>query len=615
MRALSLLLAVSVLLVSPTQTAAAPEHGTNAKLRPINSALRNADRAAFRASLEARGKSAAAKLSLAPGEALPPREAAAALSASLAEATLLKRPRLAAVGTKLFNVSTGQLSCIGGGVNDTAYQCLGVPFGAPPVGPLRWKAPQPPLPWSGVRDATWFAPSCLQSEWYWAILSGMSEDCLNANIYIPSKPAPPGGFPVIVFWYGGSFTFGGASFPLYDYVTDVSMVEDVILIAANYRLSVFGFLAGDELKAESADGSVGVYGFQDQQRVLAWVQKEIAAFGGNPARVTIQGESAGGASVTNHLVAPGSRGLFAGAIIESGSPSDWSAQPYSISRTRLPQVAANLGCSGTGAALLACLRAVNETALLNADHGLTKGFLEWSPTIDGVVVLDDPRVLVAAGQVAPVPVLLGFNHDEGTLFNSAPTNLNASQYVGALATIIGEALAEAVAAEYPLASEESPWWAICSVLRDSQMLCPGTQAATWLSAPARTQPAYVYYYNQILVLVDIIDLFRNLRVFHGSELVSVFDFTVLLWDDAEVAMAKAFVGYFTNFAVTGNPATGPAPVPAAWPAFGAAGNVAVIQAIEGPPVSAANITIVQNPQADKCAWWALHPINASVIWG
>ena len=144
---------------------------------------------------------------------------------------------------------------------------------------------------------------------------------------------------------------------------------------------MFGFLAGDELKAESPDGSVGGYGFQDQVRALQWVQAEIASFGGNPARVTIQGESAGGASVTNHLVSPASRGLFAGAIIESGSPSDWSTQPYAISRTRLPQVAANLGCPGAGAPMLACMRSVNATVLLDADHHLTSGFLEWSPAI------------------------------------------------------------------------------------------------------------------------------------------------------------------------------------------------------------------------------------------
>ena len=141
-----------------------------------------------------------------------------------------------------------------------------------------------------------------------------------------------------------------------------------------------------------------------------------------------------------------------------------------------------------------------------------------------------------------------------------------------------------------------------------------TQAAAWLAAPAVAQPAYVYYYNQVLVLVDIIDLFRNLRVFHGSELVSVFDLTVLLWNDAEVAMAKTFVSYWSNFAVTGNPAVGPATVPA-WPAFGAAGNVAIISAIEGPPVSRTNVTIVQGVNADKCAFWAQTPIAESVIWG
>lgn len=128
-------------------------------------ATRAGDRAAFRASLETHGAARAAALALAPGDALPPREAAGVLSAALAEAKLRKRPRLAALGTKQFNTSTGALSCIGGGVNDTAYQCLGVPFGAPPVGSLRWKAPQPPLPWSGVRDATWFASSCMQTEW------------------------------------------------------------------------------------------------------------------------------------------------------------------------------------------------------------------------------------------------------------------------------------------------------------------------------------------------------------------------------------------------------------------------------------------------------------------
>lgn len=295
-------------------------------------------------------------------------------------------------------------------------------------------------------------------------------------------------------------------------VQDVAIAEDAIVVATNYRLNVFGFLAGDELKAESADGSYGNYGLQDQRAAMQYIAQEIAAFGGDPKRLTIFGESAGGASVSNHLVSPRSRGLFAGAMIESGSFSDWSSQPYNISRTRLPQVAKHLGCA-TGPTLLACLRAVNETALLAADRGLTEGQLEWGPTIDGVEVVDDPRTLAAAGLVAPVPVLLGFNADEGTLFDSAPTNLNASDYLAAVETIIGPDLAPRIVEAYPAAQYESPWWAISAILRDSQMLCPGLQTAGWLSARSPPQQTFVYFYTQILLITDIIDLFRELRCF------------------------------------------------------------------------------------------------------
>ena len=310
--------------------------------------------------------------------------------------------------------SYGKITGLGG---DTVNQFLGVPFAQPPIGPLRWRAPLAPKPWApAVINATWFKPTCMQTEWYWGILTGLSEDCLNADIYVPNNSTPPpGGWPVLVFWYGGSFTFGGASFPLYDGDQDVAMMQDVILVAGNYRLNVFGFLAGTELLAESPDKSVGNYGFQDQRALLNFEKNEIHAFGGDPTRVTIFGESAGGASVSNHLVSTRSQGLFSGAIIQSGSFSDWTAQPYNISATRLPQVAKNLNCA-TGPGLMACLRLVNETTLLAADHSLTSGQLEWSPVIDGVEVLDDPRVLAAAGKIASVPVMLGFNADEGELF-------------------------------------------------------------------------------------------------------------------------------------------------------------------------------------------------------
>jgi len=285
-------------------------------------------------------------------------------------------------------------------------------------------------------------------------------------------------------------------------------------------------------------------------------------------------------------------------------------------------VARNLRCSETGPALLVCLRAVNETALLAADHDLTGAFLEWSPVIDGVEVLGDPRERAAAGLIAPVPVLLGFNADEGTLFNSAKTDINATEYAEAIATDIGAALAPSVVAAYPLEQYESPWWAICAILRDSQMLCPGIETAGWVSNAttrgALKQPAFAYFYSQVLLLIDIVDLFRNLRCFHGSELVSVFDVSVLLWTEAEVAMARTFVAYWTNFAISGDPNRGAAVPP--WPEFtaGAVGrNVAEISAnTSSANVTSANVTAVSGGlRASQCAFWANVSIPEDVVWG
>lgn len=255
----------------------------------------------------------------------------------------------------------------------------------------------------------------------------------------------------MLFWYGGSFTYGSAGFPLYDGFFEVGIVQDTIIIASNYRVGVLGFLAGDALRNESPDGSVGTYGTADQRAALEFVRDTAAAFGGDASRVTIFGESAGAASVSAHLVSPRSKGLFSGAITESGAFSVWTAQPYNISKTRLAQFAANTGCAGAAgdAALLACMRALNTSEVLKGDRGLTSAFLEWSPAIDGVEVVDDPRALLAAGKVADVPVMMGFNADEGTLFVRAPKDLNESGFVAAIATILPLPQAELVAAQYP----------------------------------------------------------------------------------------------------------------------------------------------------------------------
>ncbi|RYG51932.1 hypothetical protein EON67_02350, partial [archaeon] len=218
------------------------------------------------------------------------------------------------------------------------------------------------------------------------------------------------------------------------------LVNHVIYVTINYRLSVFGFLAGDLLRAESPDGSVGNYGFQDQRMALNFTKTIISSFGGNPNLITLFGESAGGGSTSSHLVSPRSWPYFQRAIIESGAWAPWTAQPYNISATRLPQLAKNLNCS-TAPNVLTCMRAVDAMTTFKSQAGLTSAFLQYSPVIDGVELTADPRALLAKGAVNPVPIMLGFNMNEGTLFNSAPDNLNATNEESAIATITGAALA------------------------------------------------------------------------------------------------------------------------------------------------------------------------------
>jgi para-nitrobenzyl esterase len=217
------------------------------------------------------------------------------------------------------------------------------------------------------------ARSCA-GESIWNIYTGSSEGCLYLNIYAPTSAPPPGGFPVMFFVHGGSWEFGSGSFLLYDADSDVGLVENTLFVTINYRLNIFGFLAGDALKAESPDGSVGNYGFQDQRAALQVVIDIIGDFGGNPNLITFFGESAGGGSTSSHLVSPRSAGMFQRAIIESGAWASWTAQPYNISATRLPQLAGNVNC-GSAPDVLACMRALDANTVFNGQNGLTSAFL------------------------------------------------------------------------------------------------------------------------------------------------------------------------------------------------------------------------------------------------
>jgi para-nitrobenzyl esterase len=207
----------------------------------------------------------------------------------------------------------------------------GVPFAAPPVGPLRWRSPQPPAKWSGTRSAKSFAPDCLQ----WRNQSSMalvtSEDCLYLNLWVPAK-ASSKPLPVMMFFFGGSWAWGGTQFTVYDGGRILEKADDVIICTVNYRLGALGFIASAALSAES--GTSGNYGLLDQQAAMRFVQGNIAAFGGDPARLTIWGESAGAGSVSTHMVMPSSWGLFAQAVVESGPVAAWTAKPFVVMQVR-----------------------------------------------------------------------------------------------------------------------------------------------------------------------------------------------------------------------------------------------------------------------------------------
>jgi para-nitrobenzyl esterase len=309
---------------------------------------------------------------------------------------------------------------------------LGIPFAAPPVGDLRWAAPQPAARWRGVRDATAFGNRCPALESTNGPRSE-TEDCLFVNVQRPSGVRRGDRRPVFVFIHGGGLNNGSSN------QMDMSKVvreTGVVGVTMNYRLGVFGFLGLPALTAEA--GESGNYGFADQQAALRWVRRNVAAFGGDPSRVTVGGESAGGFSVCGHLTAPGSRGLLARAMIQSGS---CLSRPLPDTEAGGTAYATAAGCTDA-ATVVACLRAKPAGALLDAapfQPSLTSG----TPTLPL-----PPAEAVESGRFARVPVVNGANRDEGRTFLAGFVGAGQAQYEGFVRQTFG-ASADRVLAEYP----------------------------------------------------------------------------------------------------------------------------------------------------------------------
>jgi len=462
----------------------------------------------------------------------------------------------------------------------------GVPFAAPPVGELRWKAPQPVKPWEGVRQAVAFGPNCMQRPVFGDMEfrnTGMSEDCLYLNIWTPAQSAAEK-LPVLVYFFGGGLVAGDGSELRYDGESMAS--KGIVSVTISYRVSVFGFMAHPELTAEASYHASGNYGFLDQHAALKWVQANIAAFGGDPARVTIAGQSAGSRSVSVQLLSPLSKGLFAGAIQESGSI---------VQGTRPPSLAdgEKRGLEfmrAAGASSIKELRAIPAASLLAITE--QPAWARFEALGDGYIVPAGDLVdYVDAGKQSHVPLLTGWVSEDRTARSLLGDNPATPQgYEAAAAKEFG-ADRDRILALYPAGSSEAEVLDAAQTLAtdrgmgynmwrlaEGHRLSSGKPVYRWLFT--RPRPRFLGAANQTPGTAGGIITSapgstappRWRGAVHSAEieyaLGNLATNTHYAWEPGDFKLSQVMESYFANFIKTGDP-NGPG-LPA-WPAYGAGG--------------------------------------------
>lgn len=437
----------------------------------------------------------------------------------------------------------------------------GIPFAEPPVGPLRWKPPVPKAKWTGTRNASEFGPACWQpssklNNIYANKPFPMSEDCLTLNIWAPDKVHKA---PVFVWIYGGALWGGANRDAMYDGSKLAS--RGIVVVSINYRLGPLGWLAHPDLSRESADGVSGNYGLLDQIEALRWVKRNITAFGGDPANVTIAGESAGGLSVMYLMASPPARGLFAKAIAQSAYMI--STPELKIGRFGAP------AAEESGAALAAKLNAPTLQALRGIDlekltaAAAAAGFAPFA-AVDGKILPAQLVEIFDKGKQARVPILAGFNSGEirSLRILAPPPPSTPTAYEAAIRTNYGE-LADEFLRLYP--TNDYPE----SILATTRDALYGWTAERLVKKQAELGvPAYLYLWDHGYPAAEK----EGLHGFHASELpylFGTFDRTPPLWPKVpetrdEHALSDAVTDYWTNFAKNGRPQARNA---AAWPTY------------------------------------------------
>jgi para-nitrobenzyl esterase len=438
---------------------------------------------------------------------------------------------------------------------------LGIPYAAPPIGELRWKAPQHAAKWKGVRDATNFGAHCAQNHVFDDMIfqdSGPSEDCLYLNVYAPADASSKSGLPVMFWIHGGGYSGGSGDEPRHN--GDFLPTKGVVLVTINYRLGVFGFLATPDL-AKEAGGAAGNYGLMDMVAALDWVKKNILQFGGDPGNVTIFGESAGSSAVSTLMAAQPARGLFQKAIGESGGGLDVGARGPEAQAEREKQEQAwveSLGAANGGATSLVALRAMPTDEILAA--AAKTDAPRFPVVVDGRLLTEPVADTYSAGKQAHVPMIAGWNRDE---FFFPSLGMTADKWKATAATKFGDRASEFLAA-YPGDSDEQ---AVRSAIDYGSDTFIAFSTWKWVQAQVKTGDAPVYRYH--LELAASPSKFHpGSYAFHSDDIEYVFGTLDTrpgaVWRPEDHKLSEEMMDYWTNFAKTGDPNGAGLPE---WPRF------------------------------------------------
>ena len=477
-------------------------------------------------------------------------------------------------------VASGLIS--GGRGADQAIRVFkGIPFAAPPVGSRRWMPPQPVTPWAGVRNADRFSAMCMQpprpsagSNLHDGTPEAINEDCLYLNVWTPAPTARTASDrrPVMVWIYGGLFRMGSAGVGLFD--GEQLARKGVVFVSFNYRVGPFGYLAHSDLARESAHQASGNYALLDQIAALTWVKANIAAFGGDPERVTVLGQSAGSMSISTLMASPLARGLFQRAIGQSGAqfgPNDL--------RTRAAAEQA-----GTQFASAAEAPSIADLRTKSAEQILDGGWQAHGTVIDGWVLPESIYAAFEKGRQNDVPLLTGWTAND----TGRATSLSADDFMQQARQTQG-ADADSFLKIYPASSDQEAKQSQVAVVTDRMF---GWNAWTWVRMHARTgrSPACLYHFSHVPPHPDA----ANQGAFHGADIYYVlrnFTYKPWAWTPMDRALSDTMSSYWVNFAATSNP-NGPG-LPA-WPAYSAKGDQVMVM---GDPVEAKS-----NPRAAGLAF-------------